>query len=256
MKRIFRIITFSALLPWMILAGADVPSPIRYSLSVSMEGFADLAPTGVAETVTDQRAPLPESLDLWKDCPHPQLPPCNYSRVHDEWSTKSVNASWKAFGPAFAEKAGRGFEVKTKIQKSGRHEGLYALVFDQDDIPRHTPFTTGRRLILAIPSPVFEPIAHDLSASWSSTLDPGDIALAPGYEIVAETFATVELTICSPDHQQCETRTVFEQAYPGDGEGGFYLPRSLFTEDAGSGQSISVLLYLEQRVSIGPSTAD
>jgi hypothetical protein len=140
--------------------------------------------------------------------------------------------------------------------KRGHHESVSSLVFEQSDIPRDAPFTAGRRLILAIPLAVLERATQDLSASWSSTLDPGAIALVPGYEIVSETFATVELMRCSRDHQHCEARTVFEQAYPGDGEGGFYLPNSLMSEDTDFAQSISVVLYVEQRVSIGPSTAD
>jgi hypothetical protein len=63
MKRISRIITFSALLTWVILAEADAQSPIRYSVSVSVVGFADSAPTATAETVTEQGGTAPSAMD-------------------------------------------------------------------------------------------------------------------------------------------------------------------------------------------------
>lgn len=232
------------------LIGSAFPAQaIHYTTVITLAGFpSEVETTALVERLGSTAGSGSSIEEFWRDCPHPLVSPCGRPDAHRHWGATGLAAAWSKLAQSLVDKAAAGFSGES----SGRDahlKGRFTLALDSHNI--ESDAGVGYRMILAISQGLATAPRAGLSASWSSKLTAGDADLPVGYESAAETFATVQLTRCGRGSKDCETEILYEQGYPGDGEGGFELPASML--EVPRDRVAAVRVFFEQRLSAGPS---
>ena len=232
------------------LIGSALPAqPIQYTTVIDLAGFPpEVETTALVERLGNTAGPGSSVEEFWRNCPHPLLSPCEHPDAHRHWGATGLAAAWSKLAQSLVDKHAAGFSGES-TGRDGHLKGRFTLALDSHNIERDAG--VGYRMILAVSQGLATAPRGGLSASWSSKLTAGDKDLPAGYESAAETFATVQLTRCALGSKDCETEVLYEQGYPGDGEGGFELPASLLKVPRNRVAAVKV--FFEQRLSAGHS---
>jgi hypothetical protein len=237
------------------LAGAGLISSalpaeaIHYTTVITLAGFpSEIETTALVERLGSTAGPGSSIDEFWRSCHHPLISPCGRPDAYRHWGATGLAVAWNKLAQSLVNKDAAGFSGESS-GRDARLKGRFTLALDSHSMEGDAG--VGYRMILAVSQGLATAPRAGLSASWSSKLTADDTDLPGGYESAAETFATVQLTRCGRGSKDCETEVLYEQGYPGDGEGGFELPASML--EVPQNRVAAVKVFFEQRLSAGPS---